>query len=92
MRPASSSSASTVIVLDFETTGLSPTQGDRAIEIGAVRLEHGVITDRFQRLMNPRRRVDSFIENYTGITNSMLSKAAPCAEVMDEFSDFMGLF
>lgn len=88
--PASShSSAQTVIVLDFETTGLSPDQGDRAIEIGAVRLEQGVITDRFQRLMNPGRRVVAFIEQYTGITNAMLSKAAPCAEVMDEFADFI---
>ncbi len=83
------SSAQTVIVLDFETTGLSPGQGDRAIEIGAVRLERGLITDRFQRLMNPGRRVDAFIEEYTGITNSMLSRAAPCAEVMDEFADFV---
>jgi len=83
------SSAQTVIVLDFETTGLSPGQGDRAIEIGAVRLEQGMITDRFQRLMNPGRRVDAFIEDYTGITNAMLNKAAPCAEVMDEFADFI---
>ncbi len=84
------SSAQTVIVLDFETTGLSPGQGDRAIEIGAVRLERGLITDRFQRLMNPGRRIDAFIEQYTGITNAMLNKAAPCAEVMDEFADFIG--
>ncbi len=89
MPAASPSSAQTVIVLDFETTGLSPDLGDRAIEIGAVRLEQGVITDRFQRLMNPGRRVDAFIEQYTGITNAMLNKAAPCAEVMDEFADFI---
>jgi len=87
---SSPSSAQTVIVLDFETTGLSPDQGDRAIEVGAVRLEQGLITDRFQRLMNPGRRVVAFIEQYTGITNTMLSKAASCAEVMDEFSDFIG--
>jgi len=84
------SSAETVVVLDFETSGLSPTQGDRAIEIGAVRIEQGVITDRFQRLMNPGQRIDGFIESYTGITNAMLAKAAPCAEVMDEFADFIG--
>ena len=90
MHRPSPSSAKTVIVLDFETTGLSPNQGDRAIEIGAVRLEQGMITDRFQRLMNPGRRIDGFIEDYTGITNAMLRKAAPCAEVMDEFADFIG--
>jgi len=48
------SKANTVVVLDFETTGLSPDYGDRAIEIGAVRIEEGEITDRFQELMNPR--------------------------------------
>jgi len=81
--------ANSVIVLDFETTGLSPTQGDRAIEIGAVRIEQGVITDRFQRLMNPGQRINGFIEEYTGISNSMLRGAAPNAEVMHEFADFM---
>lgn len=83
-------SANSLIVLDFETTGLSPDMGDRAIEIGAVRLEQGQVVDRFQALMNPGKRVSGFIENYTGITNAMLSKAAPCAEVMEEFVDFMG--
>ncbi|MCW8854227.1 MAG: 3'-5' exonuclease [Gammaproteobacteria bacterium] len=82
-------SADTVIVLDFETTGLSPDYGDRAIEIGAVKLVNGEITDRFQQLMNPGKRINSFIENYTGITNKMLGKAPPCKDVMLEFSDFI---
>jgi len=81
--------ADTVIVLDFETTGLSPDHGDRAIEIGAVKLEKGEIIDRYQRLMNPGIRISGFIENYTGITNAMLKKAPPCEEVMDEFSEFI---
>jgi len=82
--------ADSLVVLDFETTGLSPTQGDRAIEIGAVRIVNGKITERFQELMNPGRRVSSFIEDYTGISNDMLIDAAPCAEVMARFSDFIG--
>jgi len=82
--------ADSLVVLDFETTGLSPDMGDRAIEIGAVRLEKGLVVDRFQALMNPGKRVSAFIENYTGITNRMLSKAAPCNEVMEQFADFMG--
>ena len=81
--------ANSLIVLDFETTGLSPDNGDRAIEIGAVKLEGGVVTERFQELMNPGRPVSYFIEDYTGITNKMLSKAAPCAEVMERFADFI---
>ncbi|MEH6649803.1 MAG: 3'-5' exonuclease [Motiliproteus sp.] len=82
--------ANSVVVLDFETTGLSPDQGDRAIEIGAVRLVNGQIHDRFQALMNPGCRVSGFIEQYTGINNAMLADAAPCAKVMAEFADYLG--
>ena len=81
--------ADTVIVLDFETTGLSPDYGDRAIEIGAVKLVNGELVERFQQLMNPGKRISSFIEDYTGITNNMLKKAAPCKEVMLAFADFI---
>jgi DNA polymerase-3 subunit epsilon len=82
--------ADTVIVLDFETTGMSPDYGDRAIEVGAVKLEEGEVVDRFQCLMNPGVRVNGFIEDFTGITNAMLKKAPPCEDVMDEFTDFIG--
>lgn len=81
--------ADTLIILDFETTGLSPDMGDRAIEIGAVKIENGEITERFQELMYPGRRVSSFIADYTGITNNMLADAAPCEEVMHRFADFI---
>ena len=82
--------ANTVVVLDFETTGLSPDNGDRAIEIGAVRIVNGEITDRFQELMNPGRRISGFIENYTGITNNMLKGVSPCGDVMTRFHQFIG--
>lgn len=81
--------ADTLIILDFETTGLSPDMGDRAIEIGAIKIENGEITGHFQELMHPGRRVSGFIANYTGITNNMLEDAAPCAEVMHRFADFI---
>lgn len=81
--------ANSVVVLDFETTGLSPTQGDRAIEIGAVRLEDGVVVDRFQSLMNPGFRVSGFIEGYTGINNAMLAEAPSCQDVMTDFAQFI---
>ncbi len=84
------SQADTVVVLDFETTGLSPDQGDRAIEIGAVRISGGVIGERFQALMNPGCRINGFIENYTGISNAMLASAAPVEVVMAEFARFIG--
>ncbi|MDA0348325.1 MAG: 3'-5' exonuclease [Verrucomicrobia bacterium] len=82
-------SANTVVVLDFETTGLSPDWGDCAIEIGAVRIKEGVVVERFQELMNPGFRISGFIEGFTGITNEMLRDAAPCGEVMHRFADFI---
>lgn len=84
--------ANSVVVLDFETTGLSPSRGDRAIEIGAVKLIDGEVVDTFQALMNPGKNVSSFIEQYTGITNTMLKKAQPCETVMSEFAKFIGNF
>lgn len=83
------SNADTVVVLDFETTGLSPDYGDRAIEIGAVRIENGQVVERFQELMNPGQRISRFIEDYTGITNAMLKNAPTCQEVMHQFADFI---
>lgn len=51
-----------VVVLDFETTGLSPDCGDRTIEVGAVLISNNQIVDRFESLMNPGVRVSGFIE------------------------------
>lgn len=81
--------ADTLVVLDFETTGLSPNMGDRAIEIGAVKLERGKVVDRFSQLMNPGFRISRFIEDYTGISNAMLAEAPSCAEVMSQFAQFI---
>jgi DNA polymerase III subunit epsilon len=79
-----------VVVLDFETSGMSPLRGDRAIEIGAVRIVGDDIVERFQSLINPGRRIDAFIENLTGISNRMIAQAPPAAEVMAAFSRFIG--
>lgn len=81
--------ADSVVVFDFETTGLSPDQGDRAIEIGAVLIEGGRITARFQQLMNPGIRIPLFIENLTGITNGMVKEAPANSQVIAEFHDFI---
>lgn len=84
--------ANQVVVLDFETTGLSPDNGDRAIEIGAVKLVDGQIVDTFQELINPGKRVNSFIEQYTGISNNMLKHAPSSKEVMAQFAKFIDGF
>ena len=77
------------IVIDFETTGLSPGFGDRTIEVGAVLISNRQIVDRFQSLMNPEMRISGFIEEYTGITNRMLSTAPSITEVMHKLKVFL---
>jgi DNA polymerase-3 subunit epsilon len=79
-----------VAVIDFETTGLSPLNGDRATEIAAVLLRDGKVVDRYQSLMNAGVRIPSFIEELTGITNAMIRNAPPASEVMREVSEFVG--
>ncbi len=81
-----------LIVLDFETTGMSPEKGDRVIEIGAVLLRESQIVDRFQSLVNPGFLITREIESITGITNLMLSDAPPAAEVMERFIKFIGTY
>ena len=65
-----------IAVIDFETTGLSPTMGDRATEIAIVMLEGDRVVDRFQSLMNAGVRIPAFIEAYTGISNAMIARRA----------------
>ena len=79
-----------IAVIDFETTGISPGQGDRATEIAIVLLQHGRVVDRFQSLMNAGVRVPAFITQLTGITNAMVASAPPAAQVMREASRFVG--
>jgi len=79
-----------VAVIDFETTGLSPAMGDRATEIAAVILEDGKVVDRYQSLMNAGRRIPSYIEALTGISDAMVRKAPTAAVVMQEVFDFVG--
>ncbi|MDD4976826.1 MAG: 3'-5' exonuclease [Bacteriovorax sp.] len=80
----------TVVIIDFETTGLSPNMGDRTIEVGAVLVSNNQIIDRFQSLMNPEMRVSGFIENFTGISNKMLSTAPSIKEAMGKLKTFIG--
>lgn len=78
-----------VVVIDFETTGLSP-EYCRIIEVGAAVVTDKGIKDRFSQLMNPGFAIPSFITALTGISNSMvMDKPAP-EEVMPRLADFIG--
>jgi len=79
----------TIIVLDFETEGLSPAQGCRVIEVGATKLESGRIVGKYSTLMNPGRRLDPNITSITGITDEMLIGQPTCEEGMAGLFDFI---
>lgn len=80
----------TYAVLDFETTGLSPNRGDRAIEIGITLIRDAIEIDTFSSLINPGFHVDQFITDLTGISNHMLSWAPSAKDVMPRVLEFVG--
>jgi DNA polymerase-3 subunit epsilon len=77
-------------VIDFETTGISPSMGDRATEVAIVLIEGNRVVDRYQSLMNAGVHVSSFITQLTGITNAMVQAAPPAERVMAEAARFVG--
>ena len=77
------------VCVDLETTGLNPIN-DRIIEIGAVRVENGKITEKFQTLVDPERPVGSFITSLTGITDEMLFHAPNTSSALEAFAEFSG--
>ena len=81
---------STIAVIDFETTGMTPAQGARATEIALVLLEQGRIVDRFQSLMRTGVWIPPFITQLTGISNAMVAEAPLAEEVMRDAARFVG--
>lgn len=79
-----------IVMLDFETTGLSPLMGDRITEVAALRIVDGAVTDRYVSLINCNARIPGFITNLTGITQDMVDAAPPVRRVIPELLDFIG--
>ena len=75
------------VVFDIETTGFSPLTC-KIIEIGAVRVEGGKITERFSTFVNPQVPIPFRIENLTGINDNMVLSAPLIEEVLPQFLDF----
>lgn len=75
------------VVFDLETTGFSPTR-NRIIEIGAVKVEQGRITDRFSTFVNPEVPIPLRITEITSIGDSMVADAPKIEAVLPEFLDF----
>lgn len=78
------------IVLDTETTGLSPAQGHRIIEIGCLELVDRRLTGReFHCFIHPDREIDEGAQRVHGISLASLETAPRFHEIAEEFIDFI---
>ncbi|MGJ7456975.1 exonuclease domain-containing protein [Halomonas sp. RA08-2] len=77
-----------LIFLDLETTGIRTTR-DRITEIAALRLEQGVVTARWHRLINPEMRIPAPISELTGIHDAMVEDAPTFSEIASELSKWL---
>ncbi len=75
------------VVFDIETTGFVPSR-NKIIEIGAVKVEKGKITDRFSEFINPEIPIPLEIEKLTSITDAMVAGAGIVDEVLPKFLEF----
>jgi len=79
-----------IVMLDFETTGLSPESGDRITEVAALRIAGGEIVERYVSLVNCGVRIPPFITSLTGITQQMVDTAPLAEDVVPELIEFIG--
>jgi len=79
------------IVLDTETTGLTPEDGHRIIEIGCVELINRVLTgNRFHVYLNPEREIDAGAGEVHGLTNEFLASKPLFADIAEDLLAFIG--
>jgi DNA polymerase III epsilon subunit family exonuclease len=73
-----------IAAVDVETTGASAAMGDRIIEIGISRYENGIEVARYERLLDPRRRISAGVTAMTGITQAMCDGQPTFGQALDE--------
>lgn len=79
------------IVLDTETTGLSPEDGDRIVDIGCVELiDHMPTGNTYQVYINPQKEMTSDAVRITGLTDEFLNDKPIFSEIVDDFLNFIG--
>ena len=78
-------------VVDVETTGGSPSRGDRITEVAVVEVRDGIISESedFRTLVNPGRTIPSFITGLTGITDEMVADAPFFEDIAQELYDHL---
>ncbi len=77
------------VVFDIETTGFSSIK-DKIIEIGAVKVEQGEITERYSTFVNPKVPIPYKITQLTSITDEMVMDSPDILEILPEFLEFVG--
>ena len=78
------------VIFDVETTGLSPIDGDRIVEIAAVKVKGIQVVDRFYSLVNPQRSMPSQATLVNNITEDMLITAPVAADILPQMIHFIG--
>lgn len=78
------------VIFDVETTGLSPVDGDRIIEIAAVKVKGAQVIDKFYSLVNPQRSVPAQATLVNNITDDMVASAPIAADVLPQMIQFIG--
>jgi len=78
-----------VVVIDFETTGLSP-QVDRITEVAALRIDGTRVVERYVTLVNAGISIPTHITDLTGITNELIANAPPANQAVRKLVDFIG--
>lgn len=79
---------SSYIVLDFETTGLSPLES-KILEIGAIKVKEGKIIGKFETLINPNIPIPPFISSKINITNDMVKDMPKLEDIFNNFILFL---
>lgn len=77
------------VILDVETTGLSPRAGDRIVEFAAIRVRHLKEIDRYETLIDPQREISYGAFQVNGITSQLLSGAPKAEEVLEDILHFI---
>jgi DNA polymerase-3 subunit epsilon len=79
-----------LIILDTETTGFNPLEGDRIVEIGCVEMINRQLTGRsYHVYINPMKEMDQNVINVHGLTNEFLRDKPLFADIVDEFITFI---